>query len=113
MDPQLNYKALPGSNLCDLLKGTDLRCVNKQDCLLLKQAGIDCPYKFDETDGNAGNKGKSKGGNDNSSSTEPVIYGVVSVGVIIIIIAILVFFVLRRRQRKRKVSLNGYSFKLL
>lgn len=101
MDPNSEFKPLPGSNLCALLKGSDLRCVNEEDCNLLKQAGIPCPYAFG---GTAGDKGKSKGGGDDSSTVIlPVAYGVASVGIAIIAVAILIFFVLRRRRRKRKV----------
>ena len=58
MDPQSNFKALPGKSMCALLKGTDLRCVNEEDCDLLKKAGIDCPYIFGASNGTNGSKGK-------------------------------------------------------
>jgi len=95
MDPLSGYKALPGNKLCALLKGTDLRCVNEEDCALLKRAGIDCPYVF----GSNGTKGESKGGSS-SSATMPVVYGVLSVCVALA--AIFVLYIIMKRKRKRK-----------
>ena len=97
MDPLSGYKALPGNKLCALLKGTDLRCVNEEDCALLKRAGIDCPYVFGASNGT---KGESKGGSS-SSATMPVVYGVLSVCVALA--AIFVLYIIMKRKRKRKV----------
>ena len=100
MDPQSNFKALPGKSMCALLKGTDLRCLNEEDCDLLKKAGIDCPYTFGASNGTSGNKGQSRG-DSSSSSAMPAVYVVASVCVIVIVVFSLYF--LKRRRRNRKV----------
>ena len=97
MDPLSSYKALSGNNMCALLKGTDLRCLNEEDCALLKKAGIDCPYVFGASNGT---KGQSKS-DSSSSATMPVIYGVLSVCVALA--AIFVLYIIMKRKRKRKV----------
>ena len=117
MDPNKGYLALLGSNMCALLKGTDIRCVNEEDCKLMAEVGIDCPYKFGNGgtgtgsgsgsgsgSGNGANKGKSTGKKDESSAPQPWIYGVSSVFVIAIVVIVLAIFVLRRRRTKRKVG---------
>ena len=116
MDPNKDYLALLGSKMCALLKGTDIRCVNEEDCKLMAEVGIDCPYKFGNGgtgkgsgsgsgSGNGANKGKSTGKKDESSAPQPWIYGVSSVFVIAIVVIVLAIFVLRRRRTKRKVTL--------
>ena len=114
MDPQSNYAALVGSKMCALLNGTDLRCVNEEDCVLLKKAGIDCPYVFGNSDGNGdgtdGNKGKSRS-DSSSGSTMPAVYGGVAACVaLIIIIAILLLFNRKRHRKVCEVVLKQFCF---
>ena len=120
MDPNKGFIALPGNNMCALLKGTDIRCVNADDCKLMAEVGIDCPYKFGgggnggtgtgTGSGSGASKGKSTGKKDDSSGPQPWIYGVSSVLVIAIVVIVLAIFVLRRRRTKRKVRYYRISF---
>ena len=102
MDPNSGYTALSGSSMCALLNGTDIRCVNEEDCKLLIQAGIECPYVFPDI-GKSGT-GKRKAEDGQGSSPKPWVIGVGSVTVICVVAFLLICFVIRRKRSKRKVT---------
>eukprot|EP00794_Sanderia_malayensis_P000604 gene604-1265_t len=110
MDPSNKYTALPWAKICPLLNGTDVRCVNEEDCKLLERYRVHCPFKFGTganggTSGSGtdapsgGTAGKSKSGDDKG---KPWMYGLGSSLVIAVAIVVLIVFLLKRRTKKKK-----------
>eukprot|EP00794_Sanderia_malayensis_P000601 gene601-1262_t len=60
MNPKSKYTAFPRTNICQMLTGTDVRCVTEADCKLLERHGINCLFKFDGG-GSGSGRGKNKG----------------------------------------------------
>ena len=98
MDPSSKYSAIAGDKLCPLFKGTDIRCLNQEDCKILEEAEINfkCPYTF--TSAKGGNTGKNEAG---ASKPQAWHYGIGAGAVIAIAIIVLVLLALRRRRKSK------------
>ena len=100
MNEKSSFKFMIASNLCPRFKNTDIRCVNEADCVILKSAGIPCPYDFD-----TGTSGETKGGNTDGSSSgmESWVYILIAAIVVLIICAVIIIAYFKRHNSNIKV----------
>ena len=104
-DIHSNFEFLLASSYCPLLNGTDIRCINAEDCRILKRYGIECP--FSPTPG--GQIGVADGNkkDDDKMFLAWLIPVIVLIAVLIVIAWI---FIAKRRYQYQKVNLTASAF---
>lgn len=106
LDASENFKPIMAENACKTLEKTDVNCISRNDCNILRSVGIPCPYVHEITlISPIRDKRESK-----SSSLSPWFYALIA-GIGIIIICVLLLFYFKRKQKKKLINQNGDSFR--
>lgn len=109
-DIHSNFEFLLASSYCPLLNGTDIRCINAEDCRILKRYGIEwngmeCPFS-PTPDGQIGVADGNKK-DDDKMLLAWLIPVIVLIAVLIVIARI---FIAKRRYQYQKVNLTASAF---
>lgn len=104
-DIHSNFEFLLASSYCPLLNGTDIRCINAEDCRILKRYGIEC--SISSTPG-----GRISVTDENKKDDEKMFLAWL-IPVIILIAVLLVIAsicIAKRRYQYQKVNLTAALF---
>lgn len=101
-DIHSNFEFLLASSYCPLLNGTDIRCINAEDCRILKRYGIECPTRDRQMGVADGNK------KDNDKMFLAWLIPVIVLIAVLIVIAWI--FIAKRRYQHQKVNLTASAF---
>ena len=104
-DIHSNFEFLLASSYCPLLNGTDIRCINAEDCRILKRYGIEC--SISSTPG-----GRISVTDENKKDDEKMFLAwlipvIVLIAVLIVIASICIA---KRRYQYQKVNLTAALF---
>ena len=97
-DVNSNFELLLASSYCPLLNGSDIRCINAEDCEVLKRYQIDCPL-FPTPKGQIGVL------DENNEEDEKMFLAWLIPVIIIAIIVVAIIYVVARKMQHHKVNL--------
>jgi len=95
--PSDNYQLTENSELCPKFDGTDVRCLNEQDCQILESVGMPC-FPADSRQIGVAPVNKNGEGDGPASYTY-----IVPIAIAFLIVIVIVFLLYRRRSRPIKV----------
>ena len=102
-NPSNNYRLMENAGLCPKFDGTDVRCLNEQDCQILESVGMPCfPVDSRQT-----GVGPVNGDGDDGPASYTYI---IPVAIAILIVIVIVILLYRRRSRPIKVRMTGCNF---
>ena len=98
MDVNNDFYPLETRQLCKSLGSSDIRCLNRKDCNILRSSGIVCPFIYIPTTGSQSVKQEKQ-------SFKPWTYGLIF-GLIFVVTVSFILFLFLRWRKKRKTFNN-------
>ena len=106
-DVNSNFELLLASLYCPLLNGSDIRCINAEDCEILKRYQIDCP-PFPTPEGQIGVLDKNK-----KEDEKKFLSWLIPVIILIAVIVVATISIIARKWQHQKVNLIVCSNSLI